>query len=75
MDKVGFQTIVEVARQVIIDNNDSGKLDDVAALGTVSHSDSHANGVRDLVAALLFPDVPEAIAVELANTALTSANW
>lgn len=75
MDTVDFRAIVEAARKMIIAGADDGLIVDIEALHNIKHENTYANGVRDMVAALLFPDVPEAVAIELANTALKSPNW
>lgn len=68
--------IIVTARSILIDGDDGDPtLADVEALREVAHRDTHAHGVRDMVAQLLFPDYPEGVAVELANQALKSRNW
>jgi len=52
--------IIEVASD-LIENGDP----DVA----------YRKGVTELAALLMFPDVPEAVAIELAETALKSEHW
>lgn len=64
MDKVDFKTVIDEANNLLADN-----------VGTLAEEKGYRAGVVDMVATLLFPDVPLAVAVELAQTALGSERW